>query len=110
MDQLDLTKIFSEELDKIIELLKIRSVYDENSISEKMPYGENVYKAFVYMKERALTVFMSQITSQKYWLSPPERKKDASISLRIWMSLRLRMKISISASLMERFMAGVRVT
>lgn len=54
MDQLDLTKIFSEELDKIIELLKIRSVYDENSISEKMPYGENVYKAFVYMKDRAL--------------------------------------------------------
>ncbi|MBR5341807.1 MAG: Sapep family Mn(2+)-dependent dipeptidase [Erysipelotrichaceae bacterium] len=54
MDSVDFEKIFNEELNDLIELLKIESVYDENSVSEKMPYGENVYKAFVYMKEKAI--------------------------------------------------------
>ena len=54
MDSVDFEKIFNEELDELIGLLKIESVYDEKGVSEKMPYGENVYKAFVYMKDKAV--------------------------------------------------------
>ena len=53
MDRLDLQKIFDSSLNDIVGLLQIPSVYDESTINEKMPYGLNVYKAFMYMKDMA---------------------------------------------------------
>lgn len=54
MDTLDFRKIFSENLEDIIGLLQIPSVYDESSSSEKMPYGKEVHKAFEYMKKKGM--------------------------------------------------------
>ncbi|MBQ2509311.1 MAG: Sapep family Mn(2+)-dependent dipeptidase [Erysipelotrichaceae bacterium] len=54
MDRIDFKHRFEDSLDEIIGLLKIASVYDEKTLSDKMPYGENVHKAFVYMKQKGL--------------------------------------------------------
>ena len=51
---LDFEQILQDNLEDIISLLSIPSVYDEDSIKEGQPYGEYVHKAFVFMKDKAL--------------------------------------------------------
>ena len=53
MDRIDYEKIFNDALEEMIGLLSIPSVYDEESVSETMPYGRYVHKAFAYMKKIA---------------------------------------------------------
>lgn len=53
MDKTDFTGIFEESLNDIIGLLAIASVYDETTSSTAMPYGSEVGKAFMYMREKA---------------------------------------------------------
>lgn len=55
MDLNDFEKLFNDNLEDIIGLLKIPSVYDEHSATANMPYGSNVHKAFVYMKDKAIS-------------------------------------------------------
>ena len=50
---LDFKKLFNDNLEDIIKLLQIKSIYDEKTINEEMPYGLNVHKAFEYMKQLA---------------------------------------------------------
>ena len=50
---LDYKKIIEQELDVLVDLLKIPSVYDASSASVNMPYGQGVYDALCYMKELA---------------------------------------------------------
>lgn len=53
MGEIDYLKVFNDNLDDLIELLKIKSVYDENSASTSMPYGKSVNDALLFMKELA---------------------------------------------------------
>ena len=54
MDKIDFKRIFDESLDDLTGLLKIHSVYDQNTADERMPYGLNVHKAFEYMRDLAI--------------------------------------------------------
>lgn len=54
MDQIDYLKIFNDNLNNLIELLKIKSVYDEKSASELMPFGKGVNDALLFMKDLAI--------------------------------------------------------
>lgn len=54
MSDVNYKLLFEENLDTIIKLLTIASVYDESSVSEKTPYGQHVHEAFVFMKNLAL--------------------------------------------------------
>ena len=51
----DLVAPYKEEaLETLTNLIKINSVYDETTVSEKTPYGQGVYNAMQYVKEIAL--------------------------------------------------------
>lgn len=54
MDKINYKKIFNDNLDTIINLLSIPSIYDEGSVSELMPYGQHVHEAFVFMEDLAI--------------------------------------------------------
>ena len=54
MDIVDYRKEFNDNLDDLIELLKIKSVYDEKSASTSMPYGKGVNDALLFMKQLAI--------------------------------------------------------
>lgn len=54
MDKIDYLKEFNSNLNDLIELLKIKSVYDENSASTSMPYGKSVNDALLFMKQLAI--------------------------------------------------------
>lgn len=54
MDRIDFKKIFDESLDDYIQLLKIKSVYDKDTVSEFTPYGKGVDEALEFMKNKAI--------------------------------------------------------
>lgn len=54
MDKIDYSKEFNSNLDNLIELLKIKSVYDEKSASTSMPFGKGVNDALLFMKSLAI--------------------------------------------------------
>ncbi len=54
MDCIDFKKVFDESLDDYIQLLKIKSVYDETTVSESTPYGKGVDDALEFMKQKAI--------------------------------------------------------
>lgn len=51
---MDYKKEFNNNLDDLIELLKIKSIYDEKSVSTSMPYGKGVNDALLFMKQLAI--------------------------------------------------------
>lgn len=51
MEKLDYRRVFEDNLTTIIELLKIKSVYDQSSVSELMPFGKGVNDALLFMKD-----------------------------------------------------------
>lgn len=55
MDSIDYKKIFNDNLSDLISLLKIKSVYDENTLASSMPYGKGVNDALLFMKDLAIT-------------------------------------------------------
>lgn len=54
MDRIDFEKIFYDALGELQELLRIPSVYNEETVSEQMPYGEGVWRVLDYMRRLAL--------------------------------------------------------
>lgn len=54
MDCIDFKKVFDESLDDYIQLLKIKSVYDEATVSYTTPYGKGVDDALEFMKQKAI--------------------------------------------------------
>ncbi len=54
MDCIDFKKVFDELLEDYIQLLKIKSVYDESTVSENTPYGKGVDDALEFMKHKAI--------------------------------------------------------
>ena len=54
MDKIDYSNEFNSNLNDLIELLKIKSVYDEKSASASMPFGKGVNDALLFMKELAI--------------------------------------------------------
>jgi len=50
----DLISYHNDIIKGISELVKIPTVYDVATITEKMPYGKNVYKGYEWLKEKAL--------------------------------------------------------
>ena len=54
MDCIDFKKVFDESLDDYIQLLKIKSVYDEATVSDTTPYGKGVDDALEFMKQKAI--------------------------------------------------------
>jgi len=53
MDKINYKAIFNENLETLRDLLKIRSIYDETSVSKKTPYGKGVNDALLFMKNLA---------------------------------------------------------
>ena len=53
MDEINYKKIFNENINDLLSLLKIKSVYDESSVSIDMPYGKGVYDALLFMSTLA---------------------------------------------------------
>lgn len=51
---MDYKQLFLDNLSNIMDLLSIKSIYDENSVSELTPYGEAVKDALLFMKELAI--------------------------------------------------------
>ncbi|MDO4940349.1 MAG: Sapep family Mn(2+)-dependent dipeptidase [Erysipelotrichaceae bacterium] len=51
---MDYKQLFINNLDIIKDLLAIKSIYDENSVSETAPYGKSVKDALLFMKELAI--------------------------------------------------------
>lgn len=53
MDKVEAKQIVDKNLNTLIELLKIKSIYDETSASKTMPFGKGVYDALLFMEELA---------------------------------------------------------
>lgn len=51
---MDFRSIFNENLENLRDLLKINSIYDENSVSLDAPYGKGPKDALLFMKNLAL--------------------------------------------------------
>lgn len=51
---MDFKKIFDENLETLRDLLKINSIYDENSVSLDAPYGKGSKDALLFMKNLAI--------------------------------------------------------
>ena len=54
MDLTDYRKIFEDNLETLVNLLRIKSIYDEESASDTAPFGKGVYEALLFMKDLAL--------------------------------------------------------
>lgn len=50
---MDFKEYLDQNLDDLIELLKIKSIYDEKSVSLDMPYGKGVHDALLFMSNLA---------------------------------------------------------
>ena len=54
MGEIDYKKIFNDNLNDLISLLKIKSVYDEKTVAPFMPFGKGVNDALLFMKNIAV--------------------------------------------------------
>lgn len=54
MDTLDFKQIFLANLDTLIDLLKIKSIYDADTVTSFTPYGKEVNDALLFMKHLAV--------------------------------------------------------
>ena len=77
MDCIDFKKIFDESLDDYIQLLKIKSVYDENTVSAFAPYGKGVEEALEFMKNKAINDGFDVLEYEHYCIAI-RNKKDFS--------------------------------
>ena len=54
MDKIDYKELLNENLNDLISLLKIKSVYDENTVASSMPFGKGVNDALLFVKDLAI--------------------------------------------------------
>lgn len=52
-NNINFQQVFNDNFNELIELLKIKSIYDEKSISEDAPYGKGVKDALLFMSSLA---------------------------------------------------------